>query len=296
MMRLKIRVKQGSIAAALLASTIVVAAHLTAGQAPPQAPTPGGNRAGGFVPGQKRPPGDPAQIARGKTLFEINCRACHGADLRGGDMGGPNLLRSQVALSDQDGELIVPIIQGSRKNMGMPAIGVSPEDAKAIAAYVRSVMATIGRQGTPPSAGKAPLTIVVGNAAEGKAYFGAKCSGCHSATGDLAGIATKIPDAKTLQTTWVSGGVRRGAPPQQAAHATASVTLPSGESVEGELVQIDEFLVSIKLSDGSIRTFQRDGEIPKVTVKDPMMGHKDLLSDYTDQNIHDVTAYLVTLK
>jgi cytochrome c oxidase cbb3-type subunit III len=284
------RVKHGSMAAALLALTITAA-----GQAPAQAPPAGGNRApGGFVPGQKRPPGDPAQIARGKTLFEINCRSCHGADLRGGDMGGPNLLRSQVALSDLDGELIVPIIQGSRQSMGMPAIGVSPQDAKAIAAYVRSVMATIGRQGMPPSAGKAPPSILVGNAAEGKAYFGARCSGCHSATGDLAGIAAKIPDAKTLQTTWVAGG-RRGAP-QPAARATAAVVLPSGESVEGQLVEIDDFLISIKLADGTVRTFRRNGDTPKVTVRDPMEGHKDLLSNYTDQNIHDVTAYLVTLK
>src|SRR5262249_27691061 len=75
-------------------------------------------REGGFVPGQKRAPSDPAQVARGKTLYGVNCRSCHGPDLRGGDMGGPNLLRSQAALSDLDGELIVPIIQGSRKNMG----------------------------------------------------------------------------------------------------------------------------------------------------------------------------------
>jgi cytochrome c oxidase cbb3-type subunit 3 len=147
----------------------------------------------------------------------------------------------------------------------------------------------------PPSAGKAPPSILVGNAAEGKAYFGARCSGCHSATGDLAGIAAKIPDAKTLQTTWVAGGGRRGAP-QPAARATATVALSSGESVEGQLVQIDDFLVSIKLADGTIRTFSRNGDTPKVTVRDPMKGHKDLLSDYTDQNIHDVTAYLVTLK
>lgn len=288
------RLNYGSVAA-LFVISIVAAHRLPAQPAPAQAPASGQNRTGGFVPGQKRPPGDPAQIARGKTLFEINCRSCHGADLRGGDMGGPNLLRSQVALSDLDGELIVPIIQGSRKNMGMPAIGVSPEDAKAIAAYVRSVIGMIGRQGTPPSA-KAPPSIVVGNAAEGKAYFGARCSGCHSATGDLAGVATKIPDPKTLQTAWVAGGVRRGAPPRQESHATATIVLPSGESVQGELLQIDYFLVSIKLPDGSVRTVRRDGDTPKVTVTDPMTAHRDLLSAYTDQNIHDVTAYLVTLK
>ena len=83
-------------------------------------------------------------MARGKTLYGINCQGCHGQDLRGGDLGGPNLLRSQVALSDQDGELIVPIIQGARQSMGMPKIELSLDDSKTVAAYVRSVIATIG--------------------------------------------------------------------------------------------------------------------------------------------------------
>src|SRR5690349_6922499 len=127
-------------------------AVLTA-QGPPAAQ--GGRRSGGFVPGQQRPPGDPAQIARGKTLYGISCTGCHGADLRGGDIGGPNLLRSQVALSDRNGEAIIPIIQGSRKDSGMPAIDMSLADAAAVATYVRSVMETIGRQGMPPSVGQA---------------------------------------------------------------------------------------------------------------------------------------------
>src|SRR5215467_11758078 len=108
----------------------------------------GGRRPGGFVPGQQRAPGDPEQIARGKTLYGVHCTGCHGADLRGGDMGGPNLLRSQVALSDHDGELIVPVILGSRQSSGMPAISINNNDAKAVAAYVRSIEETIGRQGT----------------------------------------------------------------------------------------------------------------------------------------------------
>src|SRR6185295_3361099 len=167
-------------------------------------------RQGGFVPGQQRPRENPAQIERGKTIYGISCRGCHGADLRGGDMGGPNLLRSQLALSDKDGELIVPVIQGSRQSTGMPAISVSPEDAKAVAAYVRSVLETIGRQGMPPELGKPAPTVIEGNVSEGQAFFAAKCSGCHSATGDLQGIGSRISDAKTLQNTWVSGGGRGG--------------------------------------------------------------------------------------
>src|SRR5450755_1039479 len=246
------RVKNGLVAAGLLGLTI-------AGASPGMAQ---GRRAGGFVPGQQRPPGDPAQIARGKTLYGIGCTSCHGADLRGGDLGGPNLLRSQVALSDQDGELIVPIIQGSRQSAGMPAVPMSPADGKAVAAYIRSEVATIGTQGMPPSIGKAAPSVLVGDASAGQSYFAAKCASCHSPTGDLQGIASKVSDPKLLQNTWVAGGRgRRFASTPGPAGArrtvTAAITLPSGESVEGRLARIDDFLVTVVLDDGTFRTFRR---------------------------------------
>ena len=279
---------------------ILVAAALLAIAAAAQAPPAGrGRGSGGFVPGQQRVPGDPAQIARGKTLYGISCTSCHGTDLRGGDLGGPNLLRSQTALSDRDGELILPIIQGSRKDGGMPAIPMSPQDGKAVAAYVRSVLETIGRQGMPPSVGLPPPSVVVGDTKAGKAYFAAKCSGCHSITRDLEGIATRIPDPKTLQNTWVAGGGRgrRGpAASDPRSVATAIVTLPSGERAEGQLVRIDDFLVTLRLADETFRTFRRDDDVPKVEIHDPMKTHRDLLAVYTDKDMHDVTAYLVTLK
>lgn len=262
------------------------------GHAQQPAPTPP-RPVGGFVPGQKRPPIDPAIVARGKVLFGINCQGCHGQDLRGGDMGGPNLLRSQVALSDQDGELIVPIIQGARQSQGMPAIGLSIEDSKTVAAYVRSVIATIGVQGKPPGSEKPP-SIVVGNAAEGEAYFSMKCKSCHSPTGDLQGIASRFTDPKSLQNLWVAGSIRGAT--SKASIAEVTVTPPSGKSVEGQLVRIDDFLVTVKLSDDTSRTFRRNGDIPKVVLRDPLKAHRDLLSVYTDKEMHDVTAYLVTLK
>jgi cytochrome c oxidase cbb3-type subunit 3 len=239
------------------------------------------------------------QIARGKALYGVNCTGCHGADLRGGDLGGPNLLRSQLALSDQNGELIVPVIQGSRQESGMPAIPISPQDGLAVAAYVRSIVATIGSQGRPPSVGQEAPSILVGDARAGEAYFAAKCSSCHSPTGDLKGIATRIPDPKTLQTTWVAGGARRRRIPGGAVGPSTpkvSVTLPSGENVEGLLVQIDDFLVTVALADGTVRTFRRDEDVPKVEVHDPMKAHRDFMAIYTDKDIHDVTAYLVTLQ
>ena len=295
------------IATALLGLCLGGASLASAQGPPPTPPAPaqggqgGGRRgAGGFVPGQQRPPGDPAEIARGKTIYGISCTGCHGADLRGGDMGGPNLLRSQIALLDQNGEQIVPIINGSRQSSGMPAIPMSAVDAKAVAAYVRSILETIGRQGMPPSIGQAPASILVGNAEAGRTYFAAKCAACHSATGDLQGIATRIPDPKTLQNSWVSGGGGRrgggGGGNAAARTVTATVTSDAGEKAEGRLVRIDDFLVTLALADGTIRSFRRTGESPKVELHDPMKGHRDLLNLYTDKDMHDVTAYLVTLK
>ena len=275
-----------------LALIIVASAHVSA-QVPAQ------RRVGGFVPGQQRPEGNPVQIARGKAVYGISCRACHGADLRGGDMGGPNLLRSQLSLSDRDGEKIIPVIQGSLQSGGMPAIPLAANDAKAVAAYVRSVLATIGGQGTPPSS-KEPPTILVGDAAEGKVYFDQKCASCHSAVGDLQGIASRISNPRMLQNAWVAGGARTGrgpaSPPSPKRTVTVSVTPPGGSAIDGRLLRIDDFLVALELPDGTSRSFRRDGDRPKVEVHDPLAGHRDLLPLYTDKDVHDVTAYLVTLK
>jgi len=145
-------------------------------------------------------------------------------------------------------------------------------------------------------------SVLVGDARAGQQYFDSKCAGCHSVTGDLKGIATKIPDPKGLQNAWVSGGDGRGGrgagrgAGAAGVAVTAAVTLPSGESVEGQLVRIDDFLVTLRLADESERTFRRIGDVPKVEIRDPMKGHRDLLAVYTDKDMHDVTAYLVTLK
>src|SRR5437867_5098491 len=161
---------------------------------------PQGARTASF-PAQQRPPGDAATIARGQTLYEIHCRLCHGADLRGGEQGGSNLLRSGVALNDQSGELLQPVIREGRKNPGlpsMPANDLSTEDIRAIAEYIHSVLAMGQRQGGPPPGPPVTLNVLVGDATEGRAFFDAKCAGCHSATGDLRGIASRITSPMQL--------------------------------------------------------------------------------------------------
>lgn len=268
------------------------------------APAPGGRGGQGF-PAQQRPPGDPAVVDRGRQIYSIQCRACHGADLRGGDMGGPNLLRSSVALNDVNGELLQPIIRGSRANAGMPAIELPADDVNAVAAYVRSILATSRPQGAPPAGAALSLNVLTGDANAGQMYFNEMCSSCHSITGDLRGIATRISDPMLLQNWWVAGGRTggsgRGGEPDDDGPAgrrtvTATVTPASGPAVQGRLERIDDFAVTLILSDGSRRTFRRVGEAPKIQINDPLARHKALLSTYSDTDMHNVTAYLMTLK
>jgi cytochrome c oxidase cbb3-type subunit 3 len=285
--------------------------------APPAAPAgqgpPGGQggrgRGAATFPAQQRPPGDPAMIARGQQIYSTVCRACHGPDLRGGDMGGPNLLRSQLVLNDQNGELIQPVVQNGRNTPGMPAmppLALPVDDVKAVAAYIHSVAATSRGQGAPPEGPAVELNILVGDANAGKAYFASKCSSCHSATGDLAGIAGRVSAPVELQNLWVAGtagggrggrggsGAAASAPNRR--EVTATITPASGPKIEGRLVRIDDFLVVVGMPDGSTRSVRRDGDMPKVQINDPLEGHKKILLSLTDKDMHDVTAYLVTLK
>jgi len=288
-------------AAAFLVSSIYsgvgAAGQPPAGQQPPGGPPAGGRgRAGQGFPAQQRTLASPEVIERGNTLYGINCRLCHGPDLRGGDMGGVNLLRSPLVLNDQNGELIFPVVRDGLNNTGMPPMppmSVSQDDSKAIAEYIHSIAATAQRQGGPPPGPPLNLNVMVGDAAAGKAYFDSKCSSCHSATGDLKGIGARITNPRDLQNNWIGGGGGRGG---NAPQVTATVTLQNGQKVEGQLNRIDDFIVILTLADGSTPSFRRTGDVPKVEIRDPRGAHRNLLPVYTDKDIHNVTAYLVTLK
>ncbi len=311
-------------AAAMLLSTIY--AGVGAQGQPPQTTTPaqttpaqppgaaGGGRQGpgrGTFPAQQRALADAATIERGSALYDINCRICHGPDLRGGDMGGINLLRSALVLNDQEGELIIPVVAQGRNTPGlppMPPLPLPPDQVKAVAAFIHSVAAKAAGQGGPPPGPPVVLNIVVGDAAAGRKYFAANCASCHSATGDLQGLASRYPDAMQLQNTWVggasAGGGRGGrggpgadGPPARTPRpVTVAVTFAGGQRIEGRLDRIDDFIVILTQADGTQRTFRRAGSVPQVQITDPLAAHKQLLPKYTDKDIHDVTAYLVTLK
>ena len=238
-----------------------------------------------------RPPADPAAVERGKALYGVNCQFCHGADTRGGD-SGPSLLRAGTVLDDQHGELMAPVVRAGRP--GMPKFTLTDDQIADVAAFVHTFRAA----GYDESRLKPP-SIIVGDAKAGETFFGGKCASCHSATGDLRGIATRIADPRLLQQTWLlpgSGAGRGGPPPVRVKPTTVTVTLPSGEKIEGTLDRVDDFMVALTQADGTRRSFTTRGDTPKVEIHDPLQPHKDLLRTYADSDIHNVTAFLVTLK
>jgi cytochrome c oxidase cbb3-type subunit 3 len=284
------------------------AATLLAAQAPApapaqsQAPAPAAGRGRGAAPAggggfanayPQHSQADPAAVARGKQLFGVNCSFCHGSDARGGE-GGPNLLRSHLVMDDQNGEAIAVVVQNGRPDKGMPKFDLTNENVSDIAAFVHSF-----RVAGYDASRDIPPNIVVGDAKAGEAYFNGpgQCSTCHSVTGDLAGIGGKL-EPKALQNALVSGGGggRGSAAPIPVPPTTVKVTLPSGQVVEGKLDRIDDFSVSLVDASGNHRSFGRNGSVPKVEIHDPLQAHLKMLSKYTDNDIHNLTAYLVTLK
>lgn len=272
---------------------LVAGAMILHAQAPAQAPARGGRAGGGgggggFAAAYPQRTPDPAAVARGKAVYDVNCAFCHGEDARGGD-NGPNLIRGDVVLNDQEGETIGKVLATGRLAEGMPKFDFTSAQVSDIAAFLHSF-----RVGGYNVTRNRPATIVVGDAKAGEAYFKSKCASCHSAGGDLKGIASRISDARTLQQRWImpTGGGRGGA----RTPTTVTVTLASGQEIEGRLGRIDDFTVTLTEAGGTSRTFARNGDVPKVEVRDPAAPHRDLLRVYTDKDIHDVTTYLVTLK
>ena len=239
-----------------------------------------------------RPPAPADVVERGRSLYSVHCALCHGADARGA--AGPSLLRSELVLRDRNGELFAPLVQQGRPERGMPAFPqLTSQNASDLAAFVHSFPV-----GSRDPARMRPPTIVVGDSQAGAAAFAKKCGACHSATGDLRGLAARFKEARQLQQWWImptAGGASPGGGPTLKP-VTVTATFPSGERVEGRLRRIDDFIVTLQLPDGTERPITRNGATPNVELHDPLQPHRDLLPAYTDKEIHDLTAYLVTLK
>ena len=279
----------------IIAAVVVLAAwsHTVASQEAGDTPALEIANPNATFPAQQRALPSAETVERGDGLYQVNCMACHGADLRGGDQGGPNLLRSAIVLNDIEGELIGEIVRSGMNRMP-PITTLNDSDIVAVAGYLHSVLATAQGQGAPPRV-EYELDILVGNARRGERFFGAECTGCHSATGDLEGIASLISDPVDLQNSWV-GGRRAGRGRAAGMASTVNVTTSDGAAIAGELIRYDDFFVSLRTAEGDYRSFSRIGDEVSVEIFDPLWRHKQLWAELDDATMHDVTAYLETLK
>jgi mono/diheme cytochrome c family protein len=268
------------------AATLICVALSVCAQQPPaqQRPSRGAERTREFL--GLGPPPDAAAAALGEPIFESNCAFCHGPKARGAE--GPNLLQSAVVLHDEKGETIGKVVHAGRPDRGMPAF---PSFTEAqlfdIAEFLHQQVYLAANRGTYNL-----LNIVTGNAAAGEAYFNGpgQCNTCHSVTGDLAHIASKLQPADLQQAFLYPASVREERVP-----STVVVTLPDGKTVKGTLMNIDDFEVTMRDGNGVPRSFVL-GKGTKAEVENKLARHLELLKQYTDADMHNLTAYLATLK
>lgn len=240
-------------------------------------------------------PPDPAVVEQGQKLYVANCAFCHGSNATGGN-SGPNLVRSVLVLHDEGtGKEIGPVILNGRVEKGMPKFAFNDAQIKEIAAFLLS-----RSQAAVDRFSYKTFNINTGDPKAGEAYFQAHCASCHSATGDLTRIAGKYEPEMLLNRMLYPSVNERGRNSSKVsdpkAVSTVTVISPNGQSTSGTLDYLDDFTVSLVDSSGEHRSWSRDEPGLKVEVHDPLKAHQELLTQYTDKDMHDVLAYLETLK
>jgi len=268
--------------AALFLVGVAVCAAQTPTPTPTQtAPAPSGVRKNAAPVSQSYPP---ALIESGSALFRKDCSFCHGRDADGGETG-PDLTRSKLVATDVDGNKIGAVVRSGRPEKGMPHFDVSNQQIAALAAFIHTqrniaLAQKGGRKGVDVS------DLQTGSADAGKQYFDGAggCATCHSPTGDLAGIASRH---KGLDLEM------RMLYPERA-RSKVTVTLASSQEVTGILAYRDEFTIALRDANGLYRSWPTSDV--KYTLDSPVDAHVDQLSKYTDADIHNLMAYLQTLR
>ena len=228
---------------------------------------------------------DEAAAKKGEPLYKQNCGTCHGEAARGGQ--APSLVRSVLVLHDEKGEEIGPVIKNGRPQAGMPAFAsLSSDEIYNIAQYLHLQVELAANRGTYGATYAGLRSQTSGDPKKGEAYFKAACATCHSATGDMAKIGAKYAQAAVMQSRFLW--------PSTPGPAKAKVTTAAGETVAGTLRSMTDFDISVVDAAGNYHYWPRSAV--KVEVEDKLVGHRALLAKYSDADIHDLTAYLETLK
>jgi cytochrome c oxidase cbb3-type subunit 3 len=232
-----------------------------------------------------QPQSEPNEAAakRGRVQFGQACGFCHGPDATGAR--GPDLIRSALVAHDQKGELIGEVIRSGRPDKGMPAIPATDEQISDIAAFLHARALEALRSSGVPSDYPAEK-LLTGSADAGKAFFegAGGCKSCHSPTGDLAGVAKKYSPVELEAHMLYPHGKKK----------TATVTLPNGEQIHGIVKHQDDFVIGLQEEGGWYRSFSR-GKV-KMEIQDPLEAHRKLLGTLTQKQMHDLFAYVNSLK
>lgn len=234
----------------------------------------------------------PDEVRDGQVRFGAQCGFCHGKDAAGGE-SGPDLTRSELVAKDVQGDKLGPVIRNGRPNTGMPAFkNFTDEDLKVVVAFLHTQMDHFAELGGGRRSVE-PEDLATGNATAGREYFNGKgkCSSCHSATGDLAGIGARLQGLNLMRRMLYPAG-NFGNPGNSKAKAT--ITLASGETLTAPVAAEDQFTVTVVDPSGARQTYQKSAV--KAKIEDPLSAHFDQLGKYTDTDMHNVYAYLETLK
>lgn len=226
----------------------------------------------------------PSSLAEaGGVLFQQNCAFCHGRDAGGGE-AGPDLTRSKLVRTDVGGDKISEVVRDGRPARQMPGFNFSSQQLLSLAAFIhlqesKAVAQKGHRRGVDVS------DLQTGNVEAGKKYFdgAGTCAKCHSATGDLAGVASRYEGLKLEERMLFPRDVKN----------RVTVTLPSGGKIAGTLAYQDEFTVGMRDQDGNYHSWPTSGVA--YVVDSPVNAHVDLFNKYTDDDIHNLMAYLQTL-
>lgn len=237
---------------------------------------------------------DKEAAERGRKIFVPTCGFCHGNDAHG--KSGPDLVRSTLVLHDNKGDVIGPVIRNGRMERGMPAFAqLTPEQIADISTFLHSRAADVSNRFSYKIG-----DVITGDAQRGAAFFNGPgtCTSCHSATSDLAHVAGKY-DPVELQRRMLYPApnlidVFLGKATGPTVPARVTVHLANGETVSGTLDHVDEFTVTMHDAAGWYHSYSRD--TAKIDVQDPRAAHESLLPKYSDETMHDVLAYLETLK
>jgi len=275
-------------------ATLILAVSPVAAQQGGRGGPPTQSPASRVPPKTETPQSYPAeQIQAGESRFIAQCGFCHGRDAQGGETG-PDLTRSLLVAGDVRGDKLKPLILAGRPAAGMPAFSLPAADIDAIVAFIHDAKAKAeSEKGNRRSVDVSDLQT--GNAEAGKQYFNGAggCSKCHAVSGSFASVGARYQGLALMQ--------RMLYPRNRGPRATPDllpatiVTTANGQTISGRLTYRDEFTITIVDANEWSHSFPV-ATVKKIEGDDPLREHTEQLGKYTDKEMHDVFAYLQSLK